>query len=192
MSLRPQDNGAEAVAKRGSRIVRIAYRPFHHPAPRWDPTDLERGYAHIWELSTPPAIGDRVVLDHYSGQRAVIVGFSTEYLGDLNFVYRRATAHELQVAHEKLVANEAAWIALVRSAAGLTSQRMRRRPTPGFPRIAAATPGRATEQEAYEAVQMWRRALEYAKGDGWPEFERLKLEQIVSDWMIVKVAGGNF
>ncbi|MCR2763805.1 hypothetical protein NQ152_09830 [Microbacterium sp. zg.B48] len=192
MSFLSQNNSAEAVAKRGSRIVRIAYRPFHHPAPRWNPTDLGRGYAHIWELSSPPALGDRVVLDHYSGQPAVIVGFGTGYQGDFNYVYRRATARELQVAQEKLVANEAAWIALVRSAAGLTSQRMRRRPTPGFPKVAAATPARATEQEAYEAVQMWRRALEYAKGDGWPKSECLKLEQIVSDWMTVKVAGGNF
>jgi hypothetical protein len=90
------------------------------------------------------------------------VGFGTEYRGDLNYVYRRATARELQVAQEKFVANEATWVELVRSAAGLTTGRMRRRPTPGFPRIAAATPGRATEQEAYEAVRMWRRALEYA------------------------------
>jgi hypothetical protein len=192
MSFLPQDISTEAVAKQGSRIVRIAYRPFHHPAPRWNPTDVERGYAHIWDLSTPPVIGDRVVLDHYRGQRAVVVGFGTGYQGDLNYVYRRATARELQVAHEKLVANEAAWIALARSAAGLTSQRMRRRPTPGFPSVAAAIPGRATEQEAYEAAEMWRLALEYATSDGWPESERLKLEEIANDWMTVKVAGGNF
>lgn len=184
-------NVADAATTLHARVVRIAYRPFHHPAPSWDPTDFRRGYAYTWELSTPPSIGDRVVLDHYNGQPAVVVGFGREYQGDLCHVYRRATESELRIAREKLAANEAKWVTLVRSEAGFAPERLRRVATPGFPRVATATPGRATEQQAYEALQMWRQASDYARCNGWPEVERRKIEQIVSVWRALKAAGGN-
>lgn len=174
------------------RIVRIAYLPFHHPAPRWDPVDMRRGYAYTWELSTPPAIGDRVVLDHYRGQPAVVVGFGSEYRGDLCQVYRRATERELRIGQEKLAANEAKWVALIRSEAGWTHERLHRGATPGFPRVADATPGKVSEQEAYEAVQMWRLASEYARRHGWSDDECRRLERIATDWGVVKAAGGNY
>ena len=189
---RRRENSADVTAKRDVRIVRIAYRPFHHPAPSWDPDDKGRGYAYTWELPSPPAIGDRVVLDHYNGQPAVVVGFWTDYRGDLCQVYRRATERELRIAQEKLAANEAKWVALIRSVAGLTPEPLRRGATPGFPRVADATPGRVTEQDAYEALQMWRHASEYADRHGWPDVERRRLEQIVRDWRVVKAANGNY
>lgn len=189
---RPLQNSADVTATRDARIVRIAYRPFHHPAPSWDPEDMGHGYAYMWELPTPPAIGDRVVLGHYRGQSAVVVGFGTEYRGDLCQVHRRATERELRIGREKLAANEAKWVALIRSVAGLNPERLRRGATPGFPRVADAIPGRATEQDSYEALQMWRHASEYARRHGWPDAERRRLDQIVSDWKVVKTAGGNY
>lgn len=188
MNLSPDENESAATAARPS-IVRVAYRPFHHPAPQWNPADLGRGYAYIWTLDTPAAVGDRVVVDHYGGSKAVVVGFGTSYPEGLNRVYRRATTRELQTAREKFIANEARWVELVRTVAGLSPARSRRHAIPGFPKVAAASPGRCTEQEAGEALQMWRRALTHAQDRGWPDGECQRIEQIIDGWTLPKAAG---
>ncbi len=79
-------------------VVRIAYREFHEPAPNWAAHDLDRGYAYTWPLSTPPAIGDRIVLETAGGAKGVVVGFGTNYRGSLLAVHALATPRQLAAA----------------------------------------------------------------------------------------------
>ncbi len=125
--------------------------------------------------------GDRVVLDHYSGQPGVVVRFGTEYQDDLRQVNRRATERELRSAREK------------RRERGEVG-----RPRPGRGRVRSEVTGkcgysrapegrRRRSRTSYRAASV-RGATDVAsgislrEGQRWPEVERRKLEQIVSVW----------
>jgi hypothetical protein len=82
-------------------VVRIAYREFHEPAPAWDPSDLDRGYAYTWSLAKAPELGDRVVLEVSDGPRGIVVGFGTKYRGALSAVHALATPRQLAAAAKR-------------------------------------------------------------------------------------------
>lgn len=179
-----------AGRERPPQVVRVAYRELNRPAPDWDPADLERGYAYLWPFSTPPAIGERVVLETAHGQHGVVVGFGTKYRGDLLPVHRVVSQTEIDAAISKAAADEDAWLEMARRAAGLPSQSRRTRVPPGFPTIAPVD-GQASADAAGTYGSMWWRVFKTAKSRGWPKDEVQRVESIARRWYAVRDKGGN-
>lgn len=185
-------NATKPYTTKGRRatVVRIAYRELHQPAPNWDPNDLNHGYAYTWSLPTPPALGHRVILEHARGQKGVVVGFGTTYNGALLPVHRLATMAEIDAAYAKAAADENAWLAMARRAAGLPSSTRRSRVPNGYPAIAPVD-GRAGVQSANEYGRMWWRVYKTAQAQAWPANEVQRVESIARRWYAVRDKGGN-
>ncbi|MEQ6898971.1 hypothetical protein [Microbacterium sp. KR10-403] len=179
-------------------VVRIAYRDSHgEPAPDWNPTDMERGYAFNWALKEQPALGMRVIVPGGDGLTpAVVVGFGTTYKGELGMVRRVATGDEIARdqaryarEHEKATADAAAWLQMACKAAGLTvSGRTRTKVPTGFPAIAPVD-GSATQRQASEYGRMWWRAYKQAEEAGLPADQVQHLKSIARQWFAVRDKG---
>lgn len=75
----------------GHRIVRVLYPNLVRRGSATDPDDLSVGYAYIWPLARPPRLGDRVILEEAGGDIGIVVGFNTQYPGELLAVHALAT-----------------------------------------------------------------------------------------------------
>ncbi|QTV80732.1 hypothetical protein [Microbacterium sp. NIBRBAC000506063] len=173
----------------GVNVVRVAHRELGEAAPDRDPNDLDYGYAYAWRLPQPPQLGDRVYVE--SGSPAVVVGFGSNYRGELASVARFASPAEIAASTQKVNADRDTWLSMARRAADLpTNGSVPSNVPDGYPEV-APTDGVATAGDADSYGRMWWRAYKAAEEAEWPVGEVQRFRSIAHRWYAIRDKGGN-
>lgn len=169
-------------------VVRVAYRDLEKNYALPDPENLQAGYAYAWAMDSAPEIGDRVfVFDQNANEHpAIIVGFDTDYRGDLLAVSRVATDEEISAASARSA--ETIWLNMALREAGLpASGRARKSPPAGYPAIPPSN-GDATAEDAGEYGRVWWRAYKLATELGRDD-DAKALRSIAHRWYAIRDRG---